>query len=170
MAENLKQAAAKYHRKTLLDAADRLLMQYGYEGMNMNMLAKEAGYSKATVYVYFSGKDEIVRALCIERLKLLQKEFAVIVKGDMSASDKFEAIKSVLDEFSAEDKAYFDFITASSFTETDADDPGCAELSALIGEIFSQLCALAPAAELKARWFAYYGRIKTGKMFAGGDK
>ncbi len=77
-----KASAVRYHRRALLEAADRLLTEFGYDGMNMNMLAKEANYSKATVYVYFESKDEIVRALCIERLKLMRRELALVLKSD----------------------------------------------------------------------------------------
>lgn len=166
MSEEKKAAATRYHRKTLLDAADRLLMQYGYDGMNMNMLAKEAGYSKATVYVYLESKDEIVRLLSIERLKLLRKEFAVILKNGDTKDDMFEAIGSVLDEFSSEDKTYFDFICACAFAD-ESSDAGDSEkeLSALVNGILDDLTALAPADELKQKWYLYYGRKKTEKMF-----
>ena len=171
MSEEKKAAVTRYHRKTLLDAADRLLMQYGYDGMNMNMLAKEAGYSKATVYVYLESKDEIVRLLCIERLKLLRKEFSVILKNvDMSAADKLAEVKAVLDEFSVEDKTYFDFICASGFADELSDRSDSEkELSALVDGIFADLTSLLPAAELKAKWYAYYGEIKTKSMFRGSD-
>ncbi|MDE6401199.1 MAG: TetR/AcrR family transcriptional regulator [Clostridiales bacterium] len=170
MSEEKKAAVARYHRKTLLDAADRLLMQFGYDGMNMNMLAKEAGYSKATVYVYLSSKDEIVRLLCIERLKLLRKEFSVILKNDITTDEKFEEIRSVLDEFAVEDRTYFDFICASVYVDelSDASDSE-KELSALVNGIFADLTALADRDELKKLWYAYYGRIKTEKMFGKPD-
>ena len=185
MSEEKKAAVTRYHRKTLLDAADRLLMQYGYDGMNMNMLAKEAGYSKATVYVYLSSKDEIVRLLCIERLKLLRKEFSVILKNDMPADvkllrkefavilkngdtpqDMLESVRAVLDEFATEDKTYFEFICASAYADGDSDaSESEKELSALVNGILTDLTELYPVDRLKMRWYAYYGRIKTEKMF-----
>lgn len=170
MSEEKKAAVARYHRKTLLDAADRLLMQYGYDGMNMNMLAKEAGYSKATVYVYLSSKDEIVRLLCIERLKLLRKEFSVILKNEVSVADKLDEVRAVLDEFAVEDKTYFDFICGCTFADelSDASDSE-KELSALINGIFADLSVLSSPDDLKRRWYAYYGKIKTEKMFACSD-
>ena len=88
-----KASATRYHRKTLLAAADRLLTEYGYDGMNMNLLSKEAGYSKATVYVYFESKDEIVRELCIERLGLARSEIALVLKSDLDKESKFAEIK-----------------------------------------------------------------------------
>lgn len=170
MSEEKKAAATRYHRKTLLDAADRLLMQYGYDGMNMNMLAKEAGYSKATVYVYLSSKDEIVRLLSIERLKLLRKEFSVILKNEISAEEKLFEIRSVLDEFAEDDRTYFDFICSMPFADalSDATDSE-KELSALVGGILSDLSVLMPESDLKREWYTYYGKKKTEKMFGKRD-
>lgn len=166
MSEEKKAAATRYHRKTLLETADRLLMQYGYDGMNMNMLAKEAGYSKATVYVYLESKDEIVRLLSVERLKLLRKEFAVILKNGGTAEEMFEAIGSVLDEFSSEDKTYFEFICDHAYVSEDADaSESEKELSALVNGILEDLTTLAPIDELKRKWYLYYGKKKTEKLF-----
>lgn len=167
MSEEKKAAATRYHRKTLLDAADRLIMQYGYDGMNMNMLSKEAGYSKATVYVYFESKDEIVRLLCIERLKLLRREFSVILKNGADTAERLEEIRSVLDEFASDDRAYFDFICASAYCDPDAENVNDSqkELSSLVCGILDDLTELAPERELKSRWYAYYGKVKTSKLF-----
>lgn len=166
MSEEKKAAVARYHRKTLLEVADRLLTTHGYDGMNMNMLAKEANYSKATVYVYFSGKDEIVRRLCIERLELLRREIAVIIKNDAATEEKLAAVRYALDEFKKEDGIYFDFICESAYCSL-ASDCGQSEieLSALVNGILSDLTALMPEDELKKRWYAYYGEYKTSKMF-----
>ncbi len=170
MSEEKKAAAARYHRKTLLETADRLLVQYGYDGMNMNMLSKEAGYSKATVYVYFESKDEIVRSLCIERLELLRREFSVIVKNDADPDEKLSAVKYALDEFAAEDGVYFDFICASKYVPPLSDASESEKrLSALIDGIVSDLSALLPEYELKRKWYTYYGRYKTAEMFGGAD-
>ncbi|MDQ3665859.1 MAG: TetR/AcrR family transcriptional regulator [Acidobacteriota bacterium] len=59
-------------RDLILDAADRLLERYGYRKMTMDDLAQEVGIGKGTIYLHFSGKEEV--ALCridrvIERLK-----------------------------------------------------------------------------------------------------
>lgn len=155
-----KASAIKYHRRTLLDAADRLLTEYGYDGMNMNMLAKEAGYSKATVYVYFESKDVIVAELAMRRLELMRSELKLLVKSDLDTEEKFAEIKKTLDEFATEDRVYFDFVCAMR-----GDESYAAELKRDIADILSDLTALAPEDELKSRWYAYYGRIKTQGMF-----
>lgn len=166
MSSETKAAAAKYHRRVLSEAADRLLTEYGYDGMNMNMLAKEAGYSKATVYVYFESKDEIVRLLAVERLKIVRAEIALILKNDMDANEKFSEIESVLNELASEDGVYFDFVCEDlSSNKNEADTESEIALRALVGGMIDDMAALAPKSELMDRWFTYYGRLKTQKIF-----
>ncbi len=157
-----KAAATKYHRKTLMTAADRLLVEFGYDGMNMNMLAKEAGYSKATVYVYFRSKDEIVGALCAERLELLRKELSLVTRSDLDAAEKLAEVGNVIKEFASEDGVYFDFVTERCGDGSEVS----AALEECVNGIISDLGALAPVEELKRKWYELYGRIKTEKMFA----
>lgn len=166
MSEEKKAAATRYHRKTLADAADRLLVQYGYDGMNMNMLAKEAGYSKATVYVYYRSKDELVRRLCIDRLELMRREIAVILKNKAPAEEKLSAVACVMDEFATEDRVYFDFICGSKYASALSDATESEkQLSSLVNGILDDLTALAPREELINKWYIYYGRYKTAGMF-----
>lgn len=162
-----KASAVKYHRRALLEAADRLLTEHGYDGMNMNMLAKEADYSKATVYVYFESKDEIVRALCVERLTLLRRELALVVKSDAATSEKFAEVRQLLDELASGDGVYFDFACEHGRS---ADTDGARELNALIRGIFYDLTALAPESELLDKWYRYYGEVKTKGLFAEGGE
>lgn len=168
MSSETKAAAAKYHRRVLSETADRLLTEYGYDGMNMNMLAKEAGYSKATVYVYFESKDEIVRQLSIERLKLVRAELALVVKNDMDADEKLAEVRSVLDELATEDGVYFDFICSGAYASGGATESERA-LRELINGIVDDLTAIAPRERLLRLWYGYYGRIKTQAMFERSD-
>ena len=148
-----------------------MLTELGYDGMNMNLLAKEAKYSKATVYVYFSGKDEIVRLLCIDRLELFRREISVILKNNSEPDEKLAAVRYALDEFASEDGVYFDFICASVYASpvSDASDSE-KRLSNLIAGILADLSAIMPEAELKKAWYAYYGEYKTAKIFENGAK
>lgn len=165
MSEEKKAAVAKYHRRTLMTAADRLLVELGYDGMNMNLLSKEAGYSKATVYVYFESKDEIVCALAIERLKLLRGELALVVKSDVSQEEKLKEAESVFKEFATDDRVYFDFVSTRAFETGEV--KGTDELKELMRGIFTDLTALLPAAELAEKWYAFYGKIKTESVLNG---
>jgi AcrR family transcriptional regulator len=46
-------------REAILDACDRIMARYGFRKMTMDDLAREAGVSKRTIYVYFRSKEEV---------------------------------------------------------------------------------------------------------------
>ncbi|MCC6458562.1 MAG: TetR/AcrR family transcriptional regulator [Caldilineaceae bacterium] len=46
-------------KEAVLDAAQRLIHQYGYTGFSMRDLAQESGLAKATIYHHFQDKREI---------------------------------------------------------------------------------------------------------------
>jgi AcrR family transcriptional regulator len=53
-------------RKAILVAAGKEFALKGYEGANVNHIAKSAGYSIGTVYNYFPGKRELMEAFIDE--------------------------------------------------------------------------------------------------------
>ncbi|MGQ7946921.1 TetR/AcrR family transcriptional regulator [Flavobacterium sp. WC2509] len=46
--------------------AIELLVEKGIEGFSMNRLAKESGVSVATLYIYYSDKDDLIKKIGIE--------------------------------------------------------------------------------------------------------
>jgi AcrR family transcriptional regulator len=68
-------------RPALLDAAERLLMRYGYRRMTVDDLAREAKIGKGTVYLHFDSKEEVALAVVnlwservFDRLRVLAAE------------------------------------------------------------------------------------------------
>ncbi len=57
------QATAGDKREAILSAAVSLFGNYGYRRTSIDDIAREAGIAKGTVYLYFSSKEEIFRAL-----------------------------------------------------------------------------------------------------------
>jgi TetR/AcrR family transcriptional repressor of mexJK operon len=59
-------------RQAVLDAAAALFMAQGYEAVSMDAVARTAGVSKATLYAYFSSKDQlfatIIGEACREKI------------------------------------------------------------------------------------------------------
>jgi AcrR family transcriptional regulator len=45
--------------EAILDAMDTLMARYGYRKTTMDDLAREAGISKRTIYLYFPSKEEV---------------------------------------------------------------------------------------------------------------
>lgn len=53
----------KQREERILDVAARVLLEEGYQGLNMEEIAREIGYSKGTVYGHFCNKEDILMEL-----------------------------------------------------------------------------------------------------------
>ncbi len=65
-------------RRDILDGAQRVFFDKGFDGASMDEVAKTAGVSKATIYVYFGSKEELFEALVLSvRAKSAEHLFEV---------------------------------------------------------------------------------------------
>ena len=81
-----KQALTEFHRGSILAAAERLFAEKGTEKTTMDDIAKEAEYSKATLYVYFQSKEEIIGAILLSGMVLLSKKLRDAFRGRRTGS------------------------------------------------------------------------------------
>jgi AcrR family transcriptional regulator len=91
-------AAPRWQRRpddrpdALMTAALKLVKQHGYRRVRLEDIAADAGVSKATVYHYFSGKDDLLTRAVAERVTGIQAEFdAVLERSGSSAADRLRA-------------------------------------------------------------------------------
>ena len=52
-----------------LDLARRLILKHGYAGFGMDRLAEATEYSKGTVYLHFTSKEDVVVALACQSMR-----------------------------------------------------------------------------------------------------
>jgi AcrR family transcriptional regulator len=53
-------------RRQILDGARKMFMDLGFDGASMNEIARAAGVSKGTLYVYFADKNRLFEAIMEE--------------------------------------------------------------------------------------------------------
>src|ERR1700690_2445873 len=53
-------------RRQILDGARRVFMDLGFDGASMGEIARSAGVSKGTLYVYFADKSRLFEAIVEE--------------------------------------------------------------------------------------------------------
>src|ERR1700712_1733182 len=53
-------------RRQILDGARTVFMDLGFDGASMNEIARSAGVSKGTLYVYFADKNRLFEAIVEE--------------------------------------------------------------------------------------------------------
>lgn len=58
-------------RRQILDGARRVFLAQGFDGASMDGIAKSAGVSKGTLYVYFASKESLFEALIVDMCSCL---------------------------------------------------------------------------------------------------
>src|ERR1700759_4426954 len=55
-------------RRQILDGASKVFMDLGFDGASMGEIARAAGVSKGTLYVYFADKSRLFEAIVEEEM------------------------------------------------------------------------------------------------------
>ena len=95
-------------RAEIVDAADALYAEAGWDVMTMDQVARRARLSRALVYVYFNDKADLHLALVERALEILRQRFEDARSGKASGLDEIEAIGSAYVAYSRELPHYFD--------------------------------------------------------------
>lgn len=84
-------------RRRMLEAAERLFLEHGFDGTSLRMLTAAAGVNLAAVNYHFGGKDELFRAMLSARLDPLNRErIALLAECERDASGQPLACETLL--------------------------------------------------------------------------
>ena len=78
----------------VLDAAARRLAAHGIAGTTVDDVGEEAGISRATVYRYVGGKDEIVRAVIGREATAILEDLAQVITDSTTSDQMIAAVVS----------------------------------------------------------------------------
>lgn len=95
------------HRDNIASVASELFAERGISATSMDDIAKEAGYSKATLYVYFENKEEIVSILVLDSMKKLCSYISSALQNQTSTRAKYDLICKELTRYQDEYPFYF---------------------------------------------------------------
>jgi AcrR family transcriptional regulator len=79
-------------REGILDAAERLMVHYGYQKMTMQDLANEAGIGVGTTYLHFGGKAEVACAVIDRANKRLMIKLQEILESDAPVEERLRSL------------------------------------------------------------------------------
>ncbi len=94
-----KEMKRKQKQEDIISTAEKLFFSKGYDDVSMNDIAKDAGMSKATLYLYFDNKDSLFFAVVLRGIKIMKS----LIKKEMENAEKG------IDKIFAYRNAYFDF-------------------------------------------------------------
>lgn len=116
-----KQKEKEIRRNDIIEAAERVFFSKGYSTATMDDVAKEAEFSKRTVYVYFNSKEQLYFEIMIRGWKLLhtmlEDELSKRIEGN--ALLRLRQIGTTLFTFSQLQPNYFDAIVEYETSERD---------------------------------------------------
>jgi len=78
------------YRRLILQAAERVITQKGLSATTMDDFAREAGFSKATLYQYFTGKIELLLEILANFFDEVYQGTERISQGPSSAREKLK--------------------------------------------------------------------------------
>lgn len=76
-----KENATDYTRDRIIKCAAELFAESGYKGVSMREISSAAGISKASIYYYFSSKEDLYLSLIIRDMEQLVKDLEVIASA-----------------------------------------------------------------------------------------
>lgn len=105
-----KKEPKSVHREKIASAASVLFMDKGIAATSMDDIAKAAGYSKATLYVYFENKEEIVGILVLNSMKKLYHYIVSALEQQETTKEQYNFICHGLVQYQEEFPFYFKMV------------------------------------------------------------
>ena len=126
-------------RNDVIDAAETLFMEKGFEQTTMDEIAKSAGFTKKTIYTYISSKDEIYMEIMLRGFNLLNKQIdeSLELHHYKSCIDNIKLLGMTYAKFSLEHKYYYRAITNYENKAIDFDQSNQGNQSKLIESCYT---------------------------------
>ena len=105
-----KKEPRSVHRENIVSAASALFLEKGIAAASMDGIAKAAGYSKATLYVYFENKEEIVGIIVLNSMKKLCDYISSALLQQETTKSRYEFICRGLVQYQEEFPFYFKMV------------------------------------------------------------
>ena len=91
----------------IIDAAERLFFEKGYNDTSMDEIAEEAEFSKGALYLYFKDKEDLYLAINYRGLHILKDLFEKALQEGHNGIDKVNRIGEAYKSFSSDYPNYY---------------------------------------------------------------
>lgn len=79
-----KKREKEQRRQSIIDAAEKLFFEKGYDNVSMNDIANEVELNRATIYLYFENKEALCFAVLLRGTRILNKMIKENVKKKLT--------------------------------------------------------------------------------------
>ena len=110
-------------RVEIVEAAEDLYRELGWDAVTMDSVARRARLSRALVYVYFKDKQDLHFAIAARALEVLHQRFAEATARARTGIDKVEACGRAYMAYAQEFPHFFDACARLESLEPGAKEP-----------------------------------------------
>lgn len=136
---NKQEQRAEETKQAILTAAGKLFAEHGFDAVTMRQIAKQAGCSHTTIYIYFKDKEALLHELSMPPLLSLKEHFEQINQQiDGSATSRLHKLCHEFIRFCLHNRNMYTVIFSTKAGRVDEKQPAL-EINALRNELFSQL-------------------------------
>lgn len=129
------------HQNRIAEKAGRLFSEKGISHTSMDEIAQSAGYSKATLYVYFKNKEEIVSFLALRSMSKLKDVLVDALDGEKHSKDAFLSMCMALVDYQKEYPDFFDRTLTYIRIDTNDEDHSLLNQTYRVGEEITRTIA-----------------------------
>lgn len=105
-----KELVVSLMKDGIYEAAVRVLMEHGAEGLTMDRVAELAGVAKGSLYNYFRSKRELIQFIHAKTIEPAKSFLAEIRAASMPAAEKLQTVVRMWLEHFATNRGIFDFL------------------------------------------------------------
>lgn len=102
-----KESERLRRRDAILDAAEGLISDIGFDSTTMDQIAERAEVGKGTLYLHFKSKSAIYLAICERGSRLLNDQMAAVLAKDLTGLQMVEMLGNVYLRFVQINPQYF---------------------------------------------------------------
>ncbi|MBV1756437.1 MAG: TetR/AcrR family transcriptional regulator [Dethiosulfatibacter sp.] len=110
---NRKKKDIEIRRNEILDAVERIYEMGNFESVTMDDIAKEAEFTKQTLYAYFKGKDEIMASIYVRAANRINGmiKSKLDEQESMTGYEKLDLMRIVFTEIAVKKPLYTKMIS-----------------------------------------------------------
>ncbi|MET3287512.1 TetR/AcrR family transcriptional regulator [Brevibacillus fluminis] len=136
-------------KNSILTAARQLFANRGYDTVTMREIAKEAGCSHTTIYIYFKDKETLLQQLSMPPLQALMERMDALSEQKTASEEKLEAVSLAFIEFCLANRSMYSLFVNVKAGRVDEQSPQL-EINKIRNDIFAKLSRMVQASLLLA--------------------
>ncbi len=100
--------------EAIVEAAIRLINEHGFAQVSMSKIAKAAGVSPATIYIYFENKEDLLNKLYLFVKSHLVENFQNFIDAKLSWEENFNRAYELAARYMVDNRSYMSFMEQCS--------------------------------------------------------